>query len=366
MQQRELDWVNIVFFTLTPVIAIAGTAIHTWRNGFEWWMLILMLVLYVFAGISITAGYHRFFSHKSYECSKPVQMFFAFFGAFAAQDSILWWSAGHRVHHKHVDSDWDPYSIKRGFWWAHILWIFHKSPAGEFDNVPDLYANPIVMWQRRWHRQIMILGGFGIPILVGAFFGDWLAGLLWGGFVRLVLLHQTTFFVNSLAHTLGDPTFNAEVSARDNWLVALVTFGEGYHSFHHRFPADFRNGIRWYHWDPGKWLIRAMRAVGLARGLVTTPDPQIEQARMRAALLRVEQQVENVPHTVAHDFRERVSAAYAHLEEAYVLWRQHLDERGRELKQWRHTRRLSKIHVRKSRRQWKSALRMLSRVPATA
>ena len=351
------------------MIGIAGTALYTWRHGFHWWMPLLTIGMYLLVGMSITAGYHRFFSHKSYEAHPAAQLFFAFFGALAAQNSILWWSSSHRVHHKYVDREWDPYNIKRGFWWAHILWIFQKNEesAETFDNAVDLKANPIVMWQHRWHHAILIVGGFGIPTLIGAMFGDPLAGLLWGGFLRLVVIHHTTFFVNSLAHTLGKPLFNAEVSARDNWMVALLTLGEGYHSFHHRFPADFRNAIRWYQWDPAKWFIQALRWSGLATELVATAPPQIEQARMRAALRRIEERVDQVPHSVAEDFRKRVSAAAQHLEEAFALWRQHSDERaqGNE-KTWRLTRRLAHREVRKSRRQWKEAIRMMARVPEAA
>jgi stearoyl-CoA desaturase (delta-9 desaturase) len=277
------DWINILFLTTTPVLAIVGTAVYTWRWGFALWMPLLFLSMYALVGMSICAGYHRFFSHKSYEASPVVQAFFAFFGAMAAQNSILWWSSGHRIHHRYVDQDWDPYNIRRGFWWAHILWVFYRNPAKpSFDNVVDLQKNPIVRWQNRWHKVILILGGFGLPTLVGALFGHPVAGLLWGGFLRVAVIHHTTFFVNSLAHKVGSRRYNPDVSARDSWLVALVSLGEGYHSFHHRFPADFRNGIRWYHWDPAKWFIRGLRAVGLASALRLTPAPAVERARRLA------------------------------------------------------------------------------------
>jgi stearoyl-CoA desaturase (Delta-9 desaturase) len=168
--QRKKDWVNIIFLTLTPVLGIAGTAAYTWYAGLSLWMPLLTLGMYLAVGISICAGYHRFFSHKSYEAATPVQYFYAIFGAMAAQNSILWWSSSHRVHHKYVDKDWDPYNIQRGFWWAHILWIFYKNEKRDatFANSPDLLANPVVMWQHRWHKHILILGGFGLPALIGA------------------------------------------------------------------------------------------------------------------------------------------------------------------------------------------------------
>lgn len=363
------DWVNIAFLTLTPVIGILGTALWTWHTGFHLWMALLLISMYLAVGISICAGYHRFFSHKTYEASPILQSFFAFFGALAAENSILWWSAAHRVHHKYQDKDWDPYNIKRGFWWAHIVWIFYKPVANpnQFDNSPDLLANPIVMWQNRWKNAIMIIGGFGIPTLIGAMFGNPIAGLLWGGFLRIVVIHHTTFFVNSLAHTLGKPTYNADASARDNWFVALLTLGEGYHSFHHRFPSDFRNGISWYHWDPAKWFIRAARAVGLASDLRAVTPPQIEQARLSAALRLVEPKIEKADGHLAEEVRARIKAAVDQLEIAVALWREHAEERAAGVsKRWRETRRRAQEAVRESRRQWKDAVRMMAQLPEFA
>ena len=368
INDQKKDWVNIAFLTLTPVIGVVGTALYTYFHGFHLWMLLLMVGMYLAVGFSICAGYHRFFSHKTYEASPIVQVFFAIFGALAAQNSILWWSASHRVHHKYVDHDWDPYNIQRGFWWAHILWIFYKNPAASnFDNSPDLLKNPIVMWQHKWHKVILIVVGFGLPTLIGAAFGDPIAGLLWGGFLRIVVIHHTTFFVNSLAHALGEPLYNAEVSARDNWMVALLTLGEGYHSFHHRFPSDFRNGIRWYQWDPSKWLISGMRAVGLASDLRTVTPPQIERARMEAVLREVGPRIEAVPGSTGEEMRQRMHTAMEHLETALKLWRQHLDERAQGMSNaWRITRRTAHRHVRQSRRQWKWVVRNLPRSTQTA
>lgn len=128
----------------------------------------------------------------------------------------------------------------------------------------------------------MLVFGFGLPAFIGWCFGDWVAGLLWGGFLRIVLVHHCTFFINSLAHTFGKRTYDRTVSARDNAWVAVVAFGEGFHNFHHRFPADYRNGIRWFHWDPAKWFIRGLKAAGLAWDLRRTPESAIAEARRRA------------------------------------------------------------------------------------
>jgi stearoyl-CoA desaturase (delta-9 desaturase) len=273
------------------------------------------------------------------------------------------------VHHKYIDKEWDPYNIQRGFWWAHIFWIFNKNEQFDdtFANSPDLLKNPVVMWQNKWHKMILIGAGFGIPTLIGAAFGDPIAGLLWGGFLRIAVIHHTTFFVNSLAHTLGKPLFNAEVSARDNWFVAMLTLGEGYHSFHHRFPTDFRNGIHWYQWDPSKWMIRTFKYLGLASDLRTAPLPQIEQARMQAALKMVKSQIEATPGTLGDEIRRRVHVAMEHLETALKLWRQHAEEKAAGVSHsWRQTRRQARQHVQQSRRQWKWVVRTLRQMPQAA
>jgi stearoyl-CoA desaturase (delta-9 desaturase) len=363
-QRLKKDWVNILFLTFTPVIGIVGTAAYTWQVGFRPWMAVLLGGMYLAVGMSICAGYHRFFSHKSYEAHPIVQSFFAFFGALAAENSILEWSSQHRVHHKHADKDWDPYNIQRGFWWAHFVWIFYKNEKKDdtYANAPDLKANKVVMWQHRWNKVLLIVGGFGLPALIGAAFGDPIAGLLWGGFTRIVVIHHTTFFVNSLAHFFGKPEFNSEASARDNWMVALVTLGEGYHSFHHRFPADFRNGIRWYQWDPAKWFIGTLRSIGLASDLMATPLPQIEQARMRAALYVVEPKMATATGSLADEARRRLKVAAGHLDRAIALWRRAIEERAQGSTapaSWRKTRKMSQRHIRRSRHQWKTAVRIL-------
>jgi stearoyl-CoA desaturase (delta-9 desaturase) len=306
-------------------------------------------------GLSVCAGYHRCFSHRSYESAKGVQLFYAIFGAFAAQNSVLQWSSGHRRHHVHVDSDWDPYSINRGFWWAHILWVFYVDPESKcLDNVRDLQASAILRWQHRWYKTLLIGGGFGLPLLAGAFFGDPVAGLLWGGFLRIAAVHHSTFFVNSLSHTVGSRTYNPTGSARDNWAVAFMTFGEGFHSFHHRFPGDFRNGIRWFAWDPAKWFIRALQGCRLAANLRTTADPVIEQARLQAEVKRLEARIAQVEPSRGAAIRARIERARVAFEAAIALWRKQMEERRQGLKdRWRVTRRAYRLRLRQARLEWR-------------
>jgi stearoyl-CoA desaturase (delta-9 desaturase) len=360
----EKNWTNIIFLALTPIIGIAGTALYTWRCGFEWWMPALMIGMYGLVGMAVCAGYHRYFSHKSYECSPAVRIFYAIFGAMALQDSILAWSSGHREHHKHIDSDWDPYNIQRGFWWAHIIWIFYKRPS-HFENVRDLNRDPIVRWQHRWCQSVGLLGGLALPTLIGAFFGSPLAGLLWGGFLRIVVIHHTTFFVNSLAHHMGTQDYDDTTSARDNWLVAFMTLGEGYHSFHHKFPTDFRNGVRWQHWDPAKWFIWILKTVRLADKLRSTPEPLIVQTRLLIALKHMELRIDRVPSNYREEIQARINAVRDRLEEAMVHWRQHLLERKQGLSDsWRETRQKALTLQREARREWRHVSRRFAALPA--
>jgi stearoyl-CoA desaturase (delta-9 desaturase) len=361
-ETRRKDWINIVFLTLTPLIGIPGLILHTWHAGFAYWMLGLFVVMYSLVGLSICAGYHRFFAHKSYECAWPVQLFYAVFGAMAAQNSILKWSSGHRRHHLHSDTEWDPYSITRGFWWAHWLWIFHVDPAAEnMENVADLQKNPIIRWQARWYKTILLVVGFGLPALIGAWFGDAVAGLLWGGFLRVALVHHSTFFINSLAHCCGTRSYDEEATARDNWAVALLTFGEGYHSFHHRFPADFRNGIRWYAWDPAKWFIGAMRWAGLASDLRTTAQPLIERERMKADVVRLEARIAQAEPSRMTEIRARIERAKAAFDHAMTLWRKQAEQRQQGLsKLWRETYRGYRQHMQEARREWRGVLQAIT------
>ena len=353
------DWVNIIFLTLTPILGLPVLVLYTLWTGFHFWMPLLFLALYIPVGLSICAGYHRYFAHRTYECSRFLQLFYAVFGAMAAQNSILHWSSGHRRHHVHVDSDWDPYSIARGFWWAHIIWVFYAEPSVDrLENVQDLRKNPIVRWQQRWYLVLLIVAGFGLPTLIGALCGDAIAGLLWGGFLRVVVVHHSTFFVNSLAHHVGVQTYNEAVSARDNWAVALLTFGEGYHSFHHRFPGDFRNGVPWYTWDPAKWFICGLQSFGLAHSLRATAPPLIEQARIKVAAAQLETRLTQAGPVRGQELRDRIERACQAYSDTLALWRKYADERKKARADlWRKTYRAYRLHLTQARNEWRCALR---------
>ncbi|KAF4624984.1 hypothetical protein G7Y89_g13182 [Cudoniella acicularis] len=208
-------------------------------------------------------------SHKAYSSSSILEIYLSVAGAACFQGSIIEWCKDHRRHHRYVDTDQDPYSINKGFWHAHMGWLLWKqtSKRNEVD-VSDLQSNPIAAWQDRNFSTIAILAGLVFPTIVaGIFWGDWKGGLVYAGILRIFFFQQATFCVNSLAHWLGSQPFDDTHSPRDHIFTALVTFGEGYHNFHHEFPFDYRNGIKWHQYDPSKWMIFTWEKLGLASQL---------------------------------------------------------------------------------------------------
>ena len=282
-QLKDLDLTNTLFLTLTPIGALLLGGLWIYTEGFDLRQVYGMLFFYFLAGLSITAGYHRLFSHRAYEASAPVRLFFLLFGASAFQNSVLKWGADHRVHHNKVDTDEDPYNINEGFFFAHMGWVMLKQNARCHEKyVRDLQKDPLVMWQHKYYVYIAVAVGMLLPTLVGGlFFGSYLGGFALGGLAKIVLIHHCTFFINSLCHCVGTTPYTKSNSAKDSWYVALLTFGEGYHNFHHYFQTDYRNGVRWYQFDPTKWLIKSLEQVGLARKLRVTPLEKILSARLQ-------------------------------------------------------------------------------------
>ena len=296
MQEEKppLLWVQATVFATTFLIALIGVPWYALSVGFEWSAIIAFAVFAITTGISITAGYHRLWAHNAYKAHWSVRLVLALLGAATVQNSILSWVTGHRRHHRHVDdNDRDPYSAGRGLWFSHIGWMLRAWPSGREDlsNVKDLTRDPIVMWQHNHYLAITLTMNLAPPLLVGYFTGDWLANLLLMGVARLVFTHHTTFFINSLAHFWGRRPFSDENSARDNGIIAFFTYGEGYHNFHHRFQTDYRNGIRWFDYDPTKWLIRAASWFGLTWDLKRVDRFRIREAQVAMQLKLAEAQL---------------------------------------------------------------------------
>lgn len=274
----SLNWTNILFFTITPVIAIAGTGYLIHWQGVPWKTWMLGIVYMILTGLTITAGYHRLFAHRSYKSTWPVKLFYLILGAGAFQGSALEWCSDHRNHHRYVAQDKDPYSVKKGFWHAHILWLFRSEAQNyNFNNIRDLETDPLISWQHKYYLWIAIFSGFILPVAISSLWKDAFGGLIIAAALRMTINHHATFAVNSVCHYFGKRTYSKNISARDNWLTSFITFGEGFHNFHHQFPFDYRNGVRLIHYDPTKWLIRLLSYFGLAKNL-----RQIDRARIIA------------------------------------------------------------------------------------
>ena len=226
-------------------------------------------------------GYHRLYSHKSYEAHPFLEAILLFIGAGAFQGSCLKWSSDHRVHHRFEDTDKDPYSIKKGFWYAHMGWMMKNDSINLPIQALDLQKNKLVMLQHNYYSYWSVGVGYLLPFIIGHFLGNAFLGLIIAGGLRIFLTQQSTFFVNSLSHTLGKTPYATDVTAKDSLIVSFLTHGEGYHNFHHKFQFDYRNGIRWYHWDPTKWSIQIAALVGLARKLKTVQLSEILRARFQ-------------------------------------------------------------------------------------
>jgi stearoyl-CoA desaturase (delta-9 desaturase) len=295
MKKPRLIITNILVFSITGLIAAVLVPLEAMKNGFDAFEIIACVVLIYFSGMSITAGYHRLWSHKAYQANIFVRVVLAIGGAMSLQNSILHWCSDHRIHHKHVDdNEHDPYSAKKGFWYSHIGWMLREYQIHRYDdysNCRDLQKDPVVMWQHKHYLKIMLSANFGLPIILGWLNGDILGMLLLAGVFRLVVVHHVTFFINSLAHIWGKQPYTDKNTARDNDILAFFTFGEGYHNFHHIFEYDYRNGIKWWQFDPTKWLIKALSVVGMASNLRRCPEERIEKAKVAMQLKLAKEKV---------------------------------------------------------------------------
>lgn len=280
-EKPSLITVNAFIFLGFPLLA--ATLVPIWGiyagySGAQWiWALVFLYL----NGLAITGGYHRLWSHKSYSAHWTARLWLALWGAGALQNSILVWASDHRRHHRNVDdNERDPYSAGRGLWFSHMGWMLreYETNAEDFSNAQDLLRDPIVVWQHKHYVALTAAMNLGLPILLGLALGDVIGTVLLVGLLRLVLNHHVTFFINSLAHYWGSQPYTEENSARDNGFLAFLTYGEGYHNYHHIFQTDYRNGIRWYHWDPTKWMIAGLAKVGLATNLQEIPTFKIQRA----------------------------------------------------------------------------------------
>ena len=324
MTWQTVNWYNTVFLLGTLLVTLTAVPVYLWHYGLSWFHAGLFLLFFILTGQSITMGYHRLFSHHAFQASWPVRLLTLVFGAAAFENSALTWCADHRQHHKHTDHEEDPYDISKGFFHAHMGWIMFK--LGEppvFACVPDLERDPLVRWQHKYYVVIGVLAGFVLPAVLGWFYGGGEAALgafLIAGVARTVFVHHSTFFINSLCHTLGTQPYSDRCTARDSWFMAFFTFGEGYHNFHHAFQHDYRNGVKAWQFDPTKWTIWLLAKVGLASQLRRVPDERIRHAEITEQQRQLAARMAALPAAVVAPVRAQVEAVQARLHEAFERW----------------------------------------------
>lgn len=282
----KANWFNIFFIGTNTLIALIGGPWYLHHYGFSTYEGVLMTFFIFATGLSITVGYHRLFAHATFKAHSLVRFLLLFFGAAAFEQSALAWASQHRSHHQFVDTDADPYNIKKGFFWAHMGWLIYGKHDFYYDNVDDMIRSKLVMHQARHYVLWGVTAGILTPVLIGALGGHALGAFIFAVCVRVTFVYHSTWCINSVCHMFGKATYDPNVSARDHWFVALITLGEGYHNFHHRFPSDYRNGVRWYHFDPSKWLIFSLERLGLAWNVKRIEKSRILEARQMAGNIR--------------------------------------------------------------------------------
>lgn len=271
---RTLNYGAIFLFGLITLGAVIGVPAFAYIAGYTWLDWVMFVFLYVVTGLGITVGYHRLVAHRSFSCPNWVKAGLLIAGGWALENSVLNWASDHIRHHARCDREEDPYNAQRGFWYSHCGWIFSHDPHADERYMAHLRKDPLVMWQHRYYVPI-VLSGLILPFLVGWLYQGWVGGLgcfLLAGVGRMFAVLNSTFCINSICHLWGNQPHSQANSSQDSWWVSLFTFGEGYHNYHHTYPSDYRNGSRWYDFDPSKWLILGLSRLGLATALRTAPN----------------------------------------------------------------------------------------------
>jgi len=299
MKLKEIQKDAAIFLITYHLIFLIGFPTYLFFYSPNPLLWVIAFVFFLLTGFSITGGYHRYFSHRSFKASSLLKFLFLFFGAMAVQGSALRWAFEHRIHHAFVDTDRDPYSIKRGFFYAHFLWLLEKPQPIDEKVVSDLVSDKMVMFQFKHYYWLFTGLNIFFSILAGGITGDFLGAFFIVLLGRVFLLHHCTWFINSLAHTWGSKPFSNKISAVNNYWFSFLTFGEGNHNYHHTFASDYRSGTNWYDFDPTKWLIWTFSKLRLASDLrkidqITIQKKAIQEVKIELEeLLAINKNVEN-------------------------------------------------------------------------
>lgn len=325
-ENAPINWIPAFVLISTPLAALLIVPYYLWTHSVSWQVWAIFAFFMAWNGLSITVGYHRLWSHRTYQAHPIVKWFFLIGGTLAVQGSVFDWCAGHRLHHRHVDDIYqDPYSAKRGFWFSHIGWMLKNYPSGHYDykNIPDLKADPVLVAQDKYYAVWILLANIGLPALFGWMVGDVAGTLVLAGLLRLVLSHHFTFFINSLCHMFGTRPYTDTNTARDNPILAIFTWGEGYHNYHHFFQYDYRNGVKWWQYDPSKWIIYGLSKIGLTWDLKRVPDVTIQHAQTEMAFKLAEKKVATFSGNLTSDFqaiKDRLNSEQQAFKQTIAEW----------------------------------------------
>ncbi len=270
-RDEKINWLASL-----PFIGIHLMCLFVFATGARPVDVAVCVGLYVFRMWGITAGFHRYFSHRAYKAGRGFQFFLALAGTLALQKGPLWWAAHHRHHHRHSDQEQDIHSpLQRGFWWSHVSWILSdKYNATRYESIKDYARFPELVWLNKWHAlpglllavALYLLGGFSL--------------LVWGFFVSTTLLYHGTFTINSLSHVFGKRRYKTTDTSRNNWLLALITLGEGWHNNHHYYQNTANQGWFWWEVDLSYYSLKALSWVGLVKDL-RTPSEQVKLSHLK-------------------------------------------------------------------------------------
>jgi len=278
-----------------PPLLVGVTMWTCWKGWFSPVDLMLFAVFYVISALGITVGFHRHFTHQSFRTKRWISWILGVMGSMALQGPLIWWVSTHRAHHQHADDTKDPHSPHiddarglwgrlRGFVHAHIGWTFKANLQDMSVHAKDLLADPLCRQIHAWFPFWVIMGLLLPALIGGVIAGSWwgaASGFLWGGAVRLFMVHHVTWSVNSVCHLWGFRDYESPDQSRNNPVVGVLAMGEGWHNNHHAFPYSARHGLEWWQFDPSWFLIRGLAAFGLATHLRTVPAERRRALRRR-------------------------------------------------------------------------------------
>ncbi|CAM3576077.1 fatty acid desaturase [Psychrobacter glaciei] len=327
--KAPINWIPATILVATPIAAAIITPWYLFTHDVSAPVWGVFGAFMVWTGMSITTGYHRLLAHRAYKAHPIVKNFLLLGSTLAVQGSAFDWVSGHRTHHRHVDDRLDdPYSAKRGFWFSHIGWMLRNYPSGKFDykNIPDLTKDRTLQIQHKYYGLWVVALNVGMVAAIGWLLGDVWGTLVIAGLLRLVLTHHFTFFINSLCHMFGSRPYTDTNTARDNFFLAIFTWGEGYHNYHHFFQYDYRNGVKWWQYDPTKWLIVGLSKLGLTTDLRTVDDTTIKHAEVQMQFKAAQQKIDtatvggiDLPHAMK-SFQDRIKFEFDAFTQTVEEW----------------------------------------------